>query len=340
MPRAAEQVIRAVSISGRGIAANCCAHLLQGAGLPIAWLPSRRVPVPAILLSDPALALLRDVFGRPALFAERPRITHRVVAWGPGEPVRLPHDAIVLSEQDLDLALGGAEPAVMAAATDFAIHTAPPFPGGELLAFGERRASAAQVTLAQDEDGSACWIEAVAQGWLFLIPAADGKAWLLAVGGSPDTLLGESRHMAGRIGALGDITTYFQTAPRMLTTLQGSDWLACGTAAIAFDPICGDGTAHALREAIMACAVIGAMREGGDPGALRIHFESMLLGAMRRHLRLCAQFYASGGQGEWWRAQLADLAEGFDWCTKRLATMPEPRYELHDFRLVSREMVA
>ena len=48
------------------------------------------------------------------------------------------------------------------------------------------------------------------------------------------------------------------------------------------------------------------------------------------------QFYASGGDGSWWRAQLADLAEGFDWCTARLAKMPEPRFELHGFRLVER----
>jgi len=50
----------------------------------------------------------------------------------------------------------------------------------------------------------------------------------------------------------------------MLARLRGPDWLACGTAAVAFDPICGDGTAQAMREAILGCAVITAIGEGGD----------------------------------------------------------------------------
>ncbi|WP_197422458.1 hypothetical protein, partial [Phenylobacterium sp. CCH9-H3] len=149
-----------------------------------------------------------------------------------------------------------------------------------------------------------------------------------------------SRRVAPRIEGVGRISAGFETSPRMLTSLQGPDWLACGSAAIAFDPICGDGTAQSVREAILASAVIGAIGEGGDPVALRVHFESMMVAAIRRHLRLCAQFYASGGDGAWWRAQLTGLAEGFDWCTARLARTPEPRFELHDFRLVAREAAA
>lgn len=342
MPCAADRNAPAVAISGGGIAAECCAHLLGRAGFATARTAGGRASVPAILLSDAALALLRDVFERPDLFADRPRITHRVVAWGAGEPVTLPHGAIVLSGSELEVALGGAlgAPPGAAAQAGMTIHAAPPFPAGALRSFGSRRAIAAQVRLVHEADRSACWIEAVEEGWLFLIPSAPPSAWLLAVGAPLGTLIGQSRHIAPRVELLGETSSAFDTCPRLLTALQGPDWLACGSAAIAFDPICGDGTAQAVREAIMACAVIGAMREGGDQEALRIHFESMMLGAMRRHLRLCAQFYASGGQGQWWRAQLADLAEGFDWCTARLAKAPEPRYELHGFRLVAREAAA
>lgn len=328
----------AVAIHGEGIAANCCAHLLARAGFATTRTAADRARVPAILLSDTALALLRSVFERPDLFADRPRITHRVVAWGAGEPVRLPHAAIVVSEGDLDAALGG--PAGAAGPADVSIHTAPPFPQEALRSFGSRRAVAAQVRLRHEADRSACWIEAVEAGWLFLIPSGEAAAWLLAVGGSAETLLGQSRHVAPRIEGVGRTSAGFETSPRMLAALQGPDWLACGSAAIAFDPICGDGTAQSVREAILASAVIGAIGEGGDPVALRVHFESMMVAAMRRHLRLCAQFYASGGEGAWWRAQLAGLAEGFDWCTARLARTPEPRFELHDFRLVAREAAA
>ncbi|WP_296594854.1 hypothetical protein [Phenylobacterium sp.] len=328
----------AVAIRGGGIAANCCAHLLTRAGIATSQTVGARAPVPAILLSDTALNLLRNVFERPELFADRPRITHRVVAWGTREPVTLPHGAVVVSEGDLDAALGGAPG--RGGRPWLTLQTAQPFPAGELRTFGSRRTVAAQVRLLDETEGSACWIEAVEAGWLFLIPSGSGAAWLLCVGAPAAVLLAESRHVAPRVELAGEPSAAFETSPRMLTRLQGPDWLACGSAAIAFDPICGDGTAQAVREAILACAVIGAMREGGDPEALRLHFESMLIAAMRRHLRLCAQFYASGGQGEWWRAQLAGLAEGFDWCTARLARMPEPRYELHDFRLVARGAAA
>lgn len=338
-PRAADRSELTVAIRGGGIAANCCAHLLARAGIATTRTAQERAPVPAILLSDTALALLRNVFEQPDLFAGRPRITHRVVAWGTREPVTLPHAAVVLSESDLEAALGGT-PTAAAPAASMTVHAAPPFPAGELRSFGSRRTVAAQVRLVHDSDRSACWIEAVEDGWLFLIPSGPASAWLLAVGASAGTLLGQSRHIAPRMDRIGEPTPAFETSPRMLSALQGPDWLACGSAAIAFDPICGDGTAQAAREAILASAVIGGMREGGDRDALRLHFESMMIAAMRRHLRLCAQFYASGGQGEWWRAQLADLAEGFDWCTARLAKMPEPRYELHDFRLVAREAAA
>jgi hypothetical protein len=337
--RAADAGPLAVAVSGGGIAANCCAHLLGRAGFAAPRTAGRRAPVPAILLSDAALALLRDVFERPGLFAERPRITHRAVAWGTTEPVVLPHGAIVLSEADLDAALG-APCAEAAAQPCMTIHAAPPFPAGALRSFGARPATAAQVRLVHETDRAVCWIEAVEEGWLFLIPSAAPSAWLLAVGAPIEALIGQSRHIAPRIVLQGEASSAFDTCPRLLTALQGPDWLACGSAAIAFDPICGDGTAQAVREAIMACAVIGAMADGGDQEALRGHYGSMMVAAMRRHLRLCAQFYASGGQGPWWRAQLAGLAEGFDWCTARLARAPEPRYELHGLRLVAREAAA
>ncbi len=339
-PRRAERKDLTVAIRGEGIAAACSAHLLARAGFGTARTTRGRVRVPALLLSDAALALMRDVFERPHLFDDRPRVTHRVVAWGTGEPTRLPHGGVVLSEGDLEAALGGGAPG----ATDqpfMTVHTAPPFPIGAVRSFGSRRTVSAQVRLLHEEDRSACWIEAVEDGWLFVVPSGPASGWLLAVGASADTLLAQSRHIAPRIEQVGQPSAAFETSPRILTALQGPDWLACGSAAIGFDPICGDGTAQAVREAILASALIDAIQAGGsDPEDLRRHFESMMIAAMRRHLRLCAQFYASGGEGAWWRTQLADLAEGFDWCTARLAKTPEPRFVLQDFRLVAREAAA
>ena len=50
----------------------------------------------------------------------------------------------------------------------------------------------------------------------------------------------------------------FQPIRELFRLSARTGWLACGTAAMAFDPLCGDGTAHAIREAILASAVIRA----------------------------------------------------------------------------------
>lgn len=329
-----------VAIRGSGVAATSCAHLLARSGIAAELVASGRPSVPAVMLSDSALALLRDVLDRPDLFADKPRITRRIVAWGTDEALPLPHGAITISETDLDAALAPASSLAMGR-PDITLHTAAPFPAGELRRFGARSAEAAPVTLRFPEDRSACWIEAVGEGWLFLIPAGGSDAaWLLGVGASLARLVAQSRHISSRLDQLGVTSSRFDVCPRLQSALQGEDWLACGTAAIAFDPICGDGAAQALREAILAAAVITAWRDGGDMAALRAHHESMLVATMRRHLRLCADFYRSGGTSDWWRTQVASLAEGFDWCTSRLASMPEPRYQLQDFRLIEREIMA
>jgi len=331
-----------VAIRGHGIAAHCCARLLVDQGIAVQVDAGQRPRIPALLLSDPALALLRDVTGRPALLAGEKRVARRIVCWGGEDPVVLPHEATIISEAALHKALGPIAATPPAAPPDFTIHATVPFPSGEPRYFGRRRAAAAQVGLRNAEDDSACWIEAVDTGWLFLVPAAPGSGWLLAIGGTPAGLLAQSRHLGHRVTVEEAGTGTFDAVPRLLERLQGPDWLACGTAAIGFDPICGDGTAQAVREAILAAAVIAGMAEAGESESaeLRLHYESMLIAGMRRHLRLCAQFYQSGGQSDWWRRQTASLVDGFDWCSARLARRPEPAYRLEGFRLVRQERVA
>src|ERR1700712_4090167 len=94
--------MKRVLIRGGGIAACCCEHLLRKAGVEVLREEHARPRLPAILLSDAAITLLRDVFERPALFRNCHRIEKRVVAWGPGaEAVELAHSGAVVSEEEL-----------------------------------------------------------------------------------------------------------------------------------------------------------------------------------------------------------------------------------------------
>jgi hypothetical protein len=291
-----------------------------------------------MMLSEAALALMRDLFARPDLFAEAPRVRRRLVAWG-GAPVIVPHDAVLVSEETVQAALAPSD-GMAVLPPDFIIHAAPPLPSGELHIFGERHAVAARVRLRDlgcREEGR---VEAVEHGWLFLVPADGEEGWLLGVGGDIDTLLSQSRLIAPVVDPVGGSSRPFLAAPRLHLPLIGTDWLACGTAAVGFDPICGDGTAQSVREAILASAVLCGIAEGGNRAALLGHYQAMLIATMRRHLLLCAQFYANGERGDWWRAQHDALMQGHRWCTDLLAKLPEPQYVLNGLRLTPRQAAA
>jgi hypothetical protein len=328
-----------VAIRGDGVAAYCCAHLLRDAGFRVALERQDRPRVPAIMLSDAAVALIRDVFARPSLFSGLPRIDRRCVLWGNSpNPASLPHSAVVVSESFLLESLQCGFTADIGNSPDFTIYTSRPTPPIAVdLRFGSQRASAAQVALKDPADLSSCWIESLEDGWLFLIPNPSESTWLLAVGDTPEALLEQSRAIAPRVSLLSSHSGEFSTCPRILSPLCVDRWLACGTVAMAFDPICGDGTAHAIREAVLASAVIRAIAGGGDAPSLFSHYETLLTAGMRRHLTLCAEYYRTGGTGPWWQAEVESLEEGFRWCTSKLAEAGQPRYQLKGFELIARE---
>ncbi len=109
--------------------------------------------------------------------------------------------------------------------------------------------------------------------------------------------------------------------------------LACGTAAMAFDPLCGDGTSHAVREAILAAAIIQAAANGENEEELRSHYETRLLAGFGRHLALCSQFYKTGHRGPWWEQELKSLEEGMAWCGQQLGSRRDFHYQLNGFEL-------
>ncbi|MCT2401459.1 hypothetical protein [Novosphingobium mangrovi (ex Huang et al. 2023)] len=327
-----------VDITGGGVAAACCDHLLGQAGATVRWMPDARAAVPALMLSDAARALLRETLGLPDLFSDRPRITRRIVAWGGQDPVSLPHQAAMLGAGDLDFAPSG--DTGMPGQPIFTISTTHPVADTPIVRFGNRTGETAPVRLLEPDDADACWIEAVEDGWLFMIPSSASSGWLLAIGAGCAQLMGQSRYLAPRIAVDADRVAQFDTTPRMLSVMADQGTLLCGSTSMAFDPICGDGTALAVRQAILASAIVRACHEGEDSAPLIGHYRAMMTAAMRRHLRLSSEFYTSGGTGPWWRAQQEALADGFAACSARLEREPPPRYTLEGFRLVRRELAA
>jgi hypothetical protein len=333
--------VAGVLIRGDGVAARCCAHLLSRSGIAVSFQTTDRPRLPAIMLSEPAQSLIREVFERDCLFRDLPQIRKRVVAWGSrAQPVELDHSAVVVSEEHLLESLGQTLPELPSATIPaWNIFASQPLPvAAEAHRFGSRMASATQVSLKTTAAPATCWIEAIEPGWLFLIATAPGSGWLLSVGVRPAGLLAQSRLIQEQVAEYRPATAQFAASPRIMSPLvtpaSGEPgWIACGTAALAFDPLCGDGTAHAVREAILASAVIGAVARGEDPVPLLAHYEARLIAGFRRHLAHCLEYYASGFGGPWWKAEAESTEQGLEWCARRLSSHPPFRYRLNGFEL-------
>jgi flavin-dependent dehydrogenase len=122
--------------------------------------------------------------------------------------------------------------------------------------------------------------------------------------------------VAREIANISESAGEFPAYARIASPLCAPGWLACGTAAMAFDPICGDGTAHAIREAILASAVIRSLTKSGPVDELLAHYDARLTAGFRRHLEVCRQFYSSGGTGPLWTAELDAIDRGIQ-CVAR-----------------------
>lgn len=321
-----------MAIHGSGVAASCCALLLRDAGFSFSLTAASRPRIPAILIGESTQALIRDVFGRPDLLRDLFQIDRRIVAWGPrADPVELPHRAAVISEDALLVQLGPPRPdGSSPGSADWTVYASLPQPAPfEEHAFGSRTASATAVELKSET--SACWIESLQDGWLFLVPGSSTTGWLISVGGPLGDMLAQSRLVAQQVHTPAASGGAFPAHPRIVDPLCAPGWLACGTAAMAFDPICGDGTGNAIREAILAAAVIRAA-PGGDREGLLTHYRGRLVAGMMRHLELCRTFYLSGNGGPWWKRELAALDKGIAWCRR---TLPggQFQYRLNGFEL-------
>ena len=195
--------------------------------------------------------------------------------------------------------------------------------GGAYVAAGERHVVAAEVEFVGPSDRTAL-VETWAGGWLFLAPLGEGRAILQAtVSGPPrDALEGlrSALEGAGEIGAVvGEFSRVatFHSAPRLAQPSCGDGWIAVGEAAMALDPICGDGTGYALRGAIAAVAVLNGIAGGMPPGRCLRHYQMRLAAAFRNHVEGCRDLYGGDFGGSAWDGErrATELA---------LETVPEP----------------
>jgi len=332
-----------VLIRGDGVAACCARRLLGGIGLDVLVESADRPKVPAVMLSESTQKLFQDIFERKNLFSGAPRIRKRVVVWGSNAtPVTLPHSAVAISERELLDRLQSELPRIdnyKDRQADWTVFTSRPFPASSFEHhFGSRMATASAVRLRRGSDMETCWVESLERGWLFLLPSGEDSGWLLSVGAPAQSILAGSRLIAQQISEISGAGGEFPSHPRIADSLCATGWLACGAAALGFDPLCGDGAGHAAREAILGSAVVRAAAEGADVDSLVAHYRTRLLAGFKRHLEICREFYQEGCCGPWWDQELESTRRGVVWCDSQQAGVPNIRYRLNGFSLEPRDI--
>ena len=330
----------AVLLEGDGIAAACMARLLRDAGVGCVLQTNARAKLAAILVGEQTQGLLRELFpaseSRPGdLFEGFLRVRRRVVLWGEAEQeLELPHSGVVAPEGEL---LRRLWERVTPMSAGEGMGSLPPLwhvrtTRGDApeQSFGSREAGFALVELQAGVVADACWVESVPNGWLFLLALGTGRATLIAVGDTPECLLADSRLIARQIAGIGAPQASVAAHPRLSARLAGSDFIACGSAAMSFDPLCGEGAGNAVREAFLAAAVVRASLLGHSPELLAAHYTDRLRRGFLRHLQVCLQFYSTGGLGDFWSGSAASLVGGIEELRGLVAHEPAAQFRLFD----------
>jgi hypothetical protein len=327
-----------ILINGSGVAARCCLRLLGDKAPPgVIASALRWSRPPALLISPSTQNLLADIFQQKDLFEGLPIVRKRIVSWGDAEPVVLPHSAVVVPEQvlldRLRIPAWRMDKVDVAQAT-WTIFTAKPSENrSEEKHFGSRRAFVSEVELAHETDPNACWVESVDKGWLFLVSMGNGTGSLISVGELTEQLLDKSRLIMRQIRNLNGTTAEFAAYPRIASRLCGEGWLACGTAAMTFDPLCGEGVGNAAREAILASAAVQAILAGENTGEILEEYSLRLMLGFLRHLENCKEFYSRDVAGAFWSSELELIEKGMVWTRSQLQAGCRPRFRLVGFGL-------
>ncbi|EKF02477.1 hypothetical protein FDUTEX481_06640 [Tolypothrix sp. PCC 7601] len=198
----------------------------------------------------------------------------------------------------------------------------------------------------QDTPKSAytCYMESLADGWLFYAPVNGSSAMLQAclpiTPVNPRRALLECLYQSTTISKfVNDLqkVNCFVSAPHLEWPLCGLGWLMVGEPAIKIDPVSGEGTPFVLRSAILAGAVIDAILSDRIPDISALnHYKTRLTHSFISHLRGCIQFYREVFSTNLaWQAeinQMIDIAETLSTQLEQQA-VNVLNYRLIDFEL-------
>jgi flavin-dependent dehydrogenase len=358
---------RRVVVTGSGVAGLTAARLLLQRGYDVTLRANRSGAGPAIVLKDDTLRLLQRVWD---LSEDAPAPVHRIserAVHAAAHSASLPElawslDAGALQEHLLrHLRAHGAR---VSCGSEANPEAAPRAAGGEVwhidatgrsgaatrarqgttrVSCGRRAIVASRGSLRDPALAGRCVFEAVPQGWLFAAAVDRSQVtvqlMLPAPHGSPAAVLHEA--VAASVFARETLLTIdpevstWDAAPAFDDPWPTPRTIRVGDAVMAFDPICGDGTGHAIRGALLAAAAVDATERGGDAAGVRRHYVARLRLAWAGHLRTCCRVYASLDAGGLWTGEIARMSGVLSTSAAWVPAAEALRFRLLGSRLVS-----
>lgn len=189
------------------------------------------------------------------------------------------------------------------------------------------------------------FFEAVPAGWLLIAPLENRRALVQLMipdvpADPPRRRLAEAVAAASlaraAVAGLSSAVAVCEAFPARCDPWPHERTLRIGEAALAFDPICGDGLGQALRSAILAAAAIEAIEGGEDRSGVRAFVRHRFGLAFLAHLDTCAGFYASLTPAASWTTELRAMREEAAMLGQELPAPGRLRYRLIGSRLVPR----
>ena len=357
-----------VVVDGAGVAGLTCARLLADRGWDVIVLDRGRGAAPSIVLNQLTLTLLGTLWGHHNLLDGAHPLTERRIRWGSGSPMQRVeqlsaavdgHQLINRLRVRLVQTHSGRvqilERPLAAPAADQG-HNGPvwvidatgrgPTSGGpshrppSFRSFGRRVILAANAPLRKPANPHACWMETVPNGWVFLAPLGHGRGMLQAmVAARPaDEALALTDAVAatacihGLVDGLASPVTTFDAAPRLRQPIGEAGWLPVGEAAMRLDPVSGYGVTYAIREAILASAVIDAAGTVPSSHGHLTHYQRRLRDAFVGHLDVCIRLYSAGLASPTWNQEIKPMRQAVE--AARRTAAPTYRYRLTGTRLI------
>ena len=310
-----------IRVRGGGICAVTAATLLRarGAEVRVHVRPFARGRIVAIPVET--LALASDLLGLTAQsLSIGPMVEHRRVDWSGGEVRVVPQVALVCDAADLAARL--ATPLRDAGCLD---HDESDEEESDwvLEAFGRhgRRAPAGErVGQFARVDGhfsrEELTVTATRSGWIFTAPHPRGGLAVLIVSPSAALSAATEGDLAERLAEIRmdasaaqvtELSRPEPVGPALADPLWSGNSLKVGDAALALDPLRGDGVGFALRGALLAQAVLA--RIDGDTSRAESlgHYSERVRRAFVAHVEGCRDYYRVARFAEIWNRDVTAM---------------------------------